>query len=92
MKQLYIFILIVLVAYSKASGQNLNYDEKNQALIEKLDHYLSVSASNGFNGAVTIVKDGTPILNKGYGFANKTKPPCTESAGVCKGTKVPIPR
>ena len=38
----------------------------------RVDSYLQASVENGFSGAVLIAKDDKIILNKGYGFANKS--------------------
>ena len=40
-------------------------------LYSKIDHYLSTGVEQGFSGAITVIKDHTTIINKGYGFANK---------------------
>jgi CubicO group peptidase (beta-lactamase class C family) len=39
----------------------------------KLDAYLTLAESNGFSGAVLVVKDGKNILAKGYGLANRER-------------------
>ncbi|MBM3809470.1 MAG: beta-lactamase family protein [Acidimicrobiia bacterium] len=41
------------------------------ALEKKVDEFLNAHARvNSFSGSVLIAKDGTPLLSKGYGFAN----------------------
>ena len=40
---------------------------------KKLDAHLTLATSNGFSGAVLIVKDGKVILAKGYGIANRER-------------------
>ena len=37
----------------------------------KIDSYLSNGTSNGFSGAILVIKEGELIINKGYGLANK---------------------
>ncbi|WP_421807533.1 serine hydrolase [Flagellimonas sp.] len=73
MKNIYVFILMALVAHSKSTGQILNNESKSLGLVDRLDNYLSASASNGLNGAVLIAKGQEIILHKGYGWANRKK-------------------
>lgn len=40
-------------------------------LYSRIDNYLSQGSQNGFSGAISVVKDGKIIINKGYGIANK---------------------
>ena len=40
---------------------------------DKLDAHLKRATSNGFAGAVLVVKDGQVILSKGYGMANRER-------------------
>jgi len=37
----------------------------------KIDNYLSNGATNGFSGAILVIKEGELIINEGYGEANK---------------------
>jgi CubicO group peptidase (beta-lactamase class C family) len=46
-------------------------DPPKQALETKLDAYLkALTGLNRFSGAVLVARDGVPVLDKGYGFAN----------------------
>ena len=51
----------------------LNAQQKTEptALFSKIDNYLTFGAKNGFSGAISVVKNGEVIINKGYGIANK---------------------
>jgi CubicO group peptidase (beta-lactamase class C family) len=40
---------------------------------DRLDAHLKRATSNGFAGAVLVVKDGQVILSKGYGMANRER-------------------
>jgi CubicO group peptidase (beta-lactamase class C family) len=42
-------------------------------LTEKIDTYLTESASNGYSGAVVVAKQGNIILSKGYGWSDRSK-------------------
>ena len=61
-----IAILILGIVTSNAQ-EELN--SKNT--FTKIDNYLSNGASNGFSGAILVIKEGELIINKGYGLANK---------------------
>ncbi|WP_445384752.1 hypothetical protein ACT6NV_12365 [Robiginitalea sp. IMCC44478] len=73
MKNIYVVILMALVAQSKSIGQILNNESKSLGLVDRLDNYLSASASNGFNGAVLIAKGQEIILHKGSPQGNPGK-------------------
>jgi CubicO group peptidase (beta-lactamase class C family) len=46
-------------------------DSANQALEPRLDAYLNaLTALNRFSGGVLVARNGVPVLQKGYGFAN----------------------
>lgn len=51
----------------------LNAQQKTAptALFSKIDTYLTAGTKNGFSGAISVVKNGEVIINKGYGIANK---------------------
>ncbi|WP_428741459.1 serine hydrolase [Tenacibaculum sp.] len=40
-------------------------------LYSRIDNYLTKGTQNGFSGAISVIKKGKIIINKGYGFANK---------------------
>ncbi len=40
---------------------------------ENLEAMLEQAAKDGFEGAVLITRNGRPVVNKGYGFANREK-------------------
>ena len=37
----------------------------------KIDTYLTAGVENGFSGAISVIKNGKVLINKGYGLANK---------------------
>lgn len=39
----------------------------------RLDQLLSTAADSGFSGVVLIVREGRPLLHKGYGFADRER-------------------
>lgn len=51
----------------------LSAQQKTQSttLYSKIDTYLTAGSQNGFSGAISVVKNGETIINKGYGEANK---------------------
>ena len=51
-----------LSAQQKTQSTNLN---------SRIDTYLTAGSKNGFSGAISVVKNGEIIINKGYGEANK---------------------
>lgn len=61
MKKLY-SVVIALCFVSHAFSQSLQ---------EKLDEYMqALNKYSGFNGTVLVAKNGTILLEKGYGFRN----------------------
>jgi CubicO group peptidase (beta-lactamase class C family) len=69
-KALFLFtaITIVLLVVFTLSAQEKT---KSKALYTKIDSYLTAGSKNGFSGAISVVKKGEVIINKGYGEANK---------------------
>lgn len=61
----YILLIIVLIS-SFIQGQELS--KQPTTLINEV---MEKHEKNGFNGSVLIAKEGTVVLNKGYGFSNK---------------------
>lgn len=45
--------------------------QQTTSLYSRIDNYLSVGTKNGFSGAISVVKEGKIVINKGYGVANK---------------------
>ena len=58
-------LLLVLVSISSIA-QNKN---SSSLLFTKIDSYLESGTKNGFAGAITVIKNGKVVINKGYGFA-----------------------
>ncbi|MES2774234.1 MAG: serine hydrolase [Bacteroidota bacterium] len=55
--------------------------------IAGIDNYLQQKVKEGFTGGMLIIKDGKPVLMKGYGFANREKQvPFTEKTLACMGS------
>lgn len=61
--------IIMLAACSHSLEADHTNDFKKSA--ENIDAYLKSGVSEGYSGAVLIVKDGEIVLNQGYGLANK---------------------
>lgn len=55
-------IVFTASAQEKTSSNQLSF---------RIDNYLKAGSENGFSGAVAVVKNGSLIINKGYGLANK---------------------
>ncbi|MFT6337149.1 MAG: CubicO group peptidase (beta-lactamase class C family) [Halioglobus sp.] len=64
------FCIILLLIFANSISQA---QEKSQsvALYSRIDTYLTAGSENGFSGAISVVKNGKIIINKGYGEANK---------------------
>ena len=54
-----------------ASTLNAQEKKESKALYSKIDTYLTSGTKNGFSGAISVVKNGEIIINKGYGLADK---------------------
>ena len=65
--QIFKMLLLVLVSISSIA-QNKN---SSSLLFTKIDSYLESGTKNGFAGAITVIKNGKVVINKGYGFANR---------------------
>lgn len=69
MKTAQIFtILFFILVSSIAIAQNQN---QSSTLYSRIDNHLESAAKNGFAGAITVIKNGNIVINKGYGLANK---------------------
>lgn len=62
-----VFTIIQLVTFNINAQQKTN----STTLFSKIDTYLTAGSKNGFSGAISVVKSGEVIINKGYGNANK---------------------
>jgi CubicO group peptidase (beta-lactamase class C family) len=72
MKKLSRIILVVSIATSGMFQINAQQNNnRNKELFTRIDNYFSAGIKNGFSGAITVVKKGRVIINKGYGVANK---------------------
>jgi len=67
-KRQFCIILLVLVISVVSHAQN---ESRAGALYARIDQYLSAGSKNGFSGAISIVKNGKIIINRGYGMADK---------------------
>ncbi|WP_299162993.1 serine hydrolase [uncultured Tenacibaculum sp.] len=67
------FFLFAIIGILQTSSFELNAQETTQptSLFSKIDNYLTAGTKNGFSGAITVVRNGVTIINKGYGIANK---------------------
>jgi CubicO group peptidase (beta-lactamase class C family) len=69
MKTTQIFTILFFILVSSISiAQNQN---PSSTLYSRIDNHLESAAKNGFAGAITVIKKGNLIINKGYGLANK---------------------
>ena len=69
-----ITITFTLVFFISLSGISIaQNDDSLTALYTKIDNYLKAGTENGFAGAITVIKNGEVVINKGYGLANKDK-------------------
>jgi CubicO group peptidase (beta-lactamase class C family) len=68
-------ILVLLLASLCCRGIVAQHANETVAgeLGDKLDAHLRRATSDGFSGAVLVVKDGQVILSKGYGMANRER-------------------
>ena len=69
-KTLFLFTAITMV---QLGAFTLSAQQKTQStnLNSRIDTYLTAGSKNGFSGAISVVKNGEIIINKGYGEANK---------------------
>ena len=64
---LYLSAIIILGTFSSNAQNSVKHKDN----FTKIDTYLKNGTSNGFSGAILVIKEGDLIINKGYGFANK---------------------
>lgn len=69
-KILLVFSTIALVILGTLTSNAQEKLNSNDAFT-KIDNYLSNGTTNGFSGAILVIKEGELIINKGYGLANK---------------------
>jgi len=69
-KTIFLFSVITII---QLGAFTLSAQQKTQseALYSRIDSYLTAGSKNGFSGAISVVKNGEIIINKGYGEANK---------------------
>lgn len=67
------FFLFSIITITQLGAFTLYAQQKTRStvLYSKIDNYLTNGARNGFSGAISVVKNGEIIINKGYGKANK---------------------
>ena len=69
-KTLLAFSVIAILLYGTLTT-NAQEQTSSKDIFTKIDSYLTAGSSNGFSGAISVVKNGETIINKGYGYANK---------------------
>ncbi len=67
-KRQFCIILSLIIANSFLRSQE---QPQSGTLNSRINTYLSASSHKGFSGAISVVKNGKIIINKGYGMANK---------------------
>lgn len=69
----YVLLLIAVLlfgfTFSRAEGGDIIVGD----LGKRLDHYLTRITPYGFSGTLLVAKNGTIVLNKGYGLANRAE-------------------
>ena len=70
MKTAQIFTILFFISVSSIAIAQ--HQDQATTLYHSIDHYLESGTKNGFAGAVTVIKHGNILINKGYGLANKT--------------------
>jgi len=68
--------IVPFVFVTNAVGQD------DDSIRSRIDEYLSKSVENGFSGAVLVARQGNVVLDKGYGFANKSKQTAIDSTTI----------
>jgi CubicO group peptidase (beta-lactamase class C family) len=64
-------LAIILVFVSFAPAQTAPAKPTDQQIIAKVAEYMAAAVKvDGFSGSVLIARDGTPIVEKGFGMAN----------------------
>ena len=69
-KILFLFTAITMIqlgAFTLSAQQKI----QSTSLYSRIDTYLTAGSKNGFSGAISVVKNGKTIINRGYGEANK---------------------
>ncbi|MGB5461284.1 MAG: serine hydrolase domain-containing protein [Eudoraea sp.] len=69
-KTLLAFSVIAILLFGTFTT-NAQEQTSSKGIFTKIDSYLTAGSSNGFSGAIAVVKNGETIINKGYGYANK---------------------
>ncbi len=64
-------ILVITLVLLRAFNVTAQQKTTSTDLYTKIDNYLHEGTKNGFSGAISVVKNGKVIINKGYGIANK---------------------
>ena len=65
-------LLVFLVAISTVAGARPEPTQDDGALVRQTKaHLAGLAATNDFSGVVLIAKDGKPIVQQAYGFANR---------------------
>jgi CubicO group peptidase (beta-lactamase class C family) len=72
MKKLQLAFSIIAILVLGVFTLNAQQKAPSKDLFIKIDKYLTDGTHNGFSGAISVIKNGDIIINKGYGFANKT--------------------
>jgi len=72
MKKLQLAFSIIAILVLGVFTLNAQQKAPSKDLFIKIDKYLTNGTHNGFSGAISVIKNGDIIINKGYGFANKT--------------------
>ena len=72
MKKLPLVFSVITILVLGVFTLNAQQKAQSKDLFIKIDKYLTAGTDNGFSGAISVVKNGDVIINKGYGFANKT--------------------
>ena len=67
------FFLFITITLTQLGAFSLNAQQLTQSstLYSRIDNYLTAGSEHGFSGAITVVKNGETIINKGYGLADK---------------------
>ena len=69
-KVLFLFTAITIIQFW-AFTLSAQQKTMSTTLYSRIDNYLTAGSKNGFSGAISVVKNGKIIINKGYGQANK---------------------
>ena len=69
-KTLLAFSAIAILLFESFTS-NAQEQTNSKDIFTKIDNYLTAGSNNGFSGAISVVKNGEIIINKGYGKSNK---------------------